>query len=51
MLEQVVLSYSSKVCTAKPLVQVMTGYGSIAGTLTSILSLGRERRLTAKTKG
>jgi len=33
------VSYSSKVSAFKPMVQGMTGYGSITGTLTSILSL------------
>jgi len=43
------MSYTGKVSVFKPLVPCVTVYGSMTGTLTSILSLGEERRLTVKT--
>ena len=45
------MSYSTKGSVVKPSVRGITGYGSVTHTLTSILSLYMERRLTAKAKG
>mgnify|MGYP006283541219 CR=1 FL=1 len=45
------MTYSINFIKSKPfLVHGVAGFGSIIGTLTSILSLGEERRLTAKIK-
>ena len=45
------LAYSGKGSAFKSVVYGIKGYGSITATLTSILSLGGERRLTAKIEG